>query len=74
VRISWYPFSPPHGENDKHQKWKSKNACHVVMLDGSTTNELKGCAKHVENQHKEHMEYDGMSKGMVNQGGSIDDI
>jgi len=44
------------------------------MLDGSTTNELKGCAKHVENQHKEHMEYDGMSKGMVNQGGSIDDI
>ncbi len=31
--------------------------------------ELKGCAKHIEPQHKEHMEYDGMNKGVVNQDG-----
>jgi hypothetical protein len=31
--------------------------------------ELKGCTNHVEPRHKEHMEYDGMSMGMVNQGG-----
>jgi len=30
---------------------------------------LKGCTKHAEPQHREHMEYDGMSRGMVNQGG-----
>jgi len=36
---------------------------------------LKGCAKHIEPQHKEHMEYDGMNKSMVNQGGkNIHDI
>ncbi len=29
--------------------------------------ELKGCTKHVELQHKEHMEYDGMNKDVVNQ-------
>jgi hypothetical protein len=28
----------PHGENDKHQEWKIKNACQAVMLDGSMTN------------------------------------
>jgi hypothetical protein len=27
-------FSPPHGRNDKHQEWKSKIVCQVVMLDG----------------------------------------
>jgi hypothetical protein len=31
--------------------------------------ELKGYTKHVKPQHGEHMEYDGMSKGMVNQDG-----
>jgi len=36
--------------------------------------ELKGCAKHAEPQHRKHMEYDGMSRGMVNQGANIDDI
>jgi hypothetical protein len=30
---------------------------------------LRGCAKHAEPEHTEHMEYDGMSKGMVHQGG-----
>jgi len=29
--------------------------------------ELKGCVKHDEPRHKKHMEYDGMSGGMVNQ-------
>jgi hypothetical protein len=30
--------------------------------------ELKGCVNHNEPQHRELMKYDGMSKGMVNQG------
>ncbi len=30
---------------------------------------LRGCAKHARPQHEEHMKYDGMSKGMVDQGG-----
>jgi hypothetical protein len=45
VCIFWWPFSPPCGGNDKHQEWKSKNACQVVMLDGSTTNWAKGMHK-----------------------------
>jgi hypothetical protein len=56
-------------ENDKHQEWKSKNACHATMLDGSTINQAKECTKHAELRHREHMEYDGMSGGMANQGG-----
>jgi hypothetical protein len=36
---------------------------------GGQPTELKGCAKHVEFQHKEHMESDDMNKGMVNQNG-----
>ncbi len=43
--IYWWPFSPPCGRNDKHQKWKSKNACQVDMSDGSTTNQTKGMRK-----------------------------
>ncbi len=31
--------------------------------------ELKGCIKHVEPQHKEHMECDGMNKDVVNRDG-----
>jgi hypothetical protein len=27
---------------------------------------LKGCTKHVEPWHEEHMEYDGMIRGVVN--------
>jgi hypothetical protein len=34
-------FPTTHVGNDKHQEWKSKNACQVVMLDGSTTNRAK---------------------------------
>jgi hypothetical protein len=30
---------------------------------------LKGYVKHVKPQHKEHMEYVGMSGGVVNQNG-----
>jgi hypothetical protein len=45
VCILWWPFSLPHGRNDKHQKWKSKNACQVVMLDGSTTDWVKRIRK-----------------------------
>jgi hypothetical protein len=32
--------------------------------------ELKGYTKHVKPRHKEHMEYNGMSWGMVNQNGN----
>jgi hypothetical protein len=32
-------------ENDKHQKWKRKNACQVVVLDGSMANWTKGIHK-----------------------------
>jgi hypothetical protein len=32
--------------------------------------ELKGYAKHVKPQHEEHMEYNGMSWGLVNQNGN----
>ncbi len=31
--------------------------------------ELKGCARHIEPLHREHMEYDGMNVGVVNQDG-----
>jgi hypothetical protein len=31
--------------------------------------ELKGYAKHVKPWHKEHMEYDGTNKGIINQDG-----
>jgi hypothetical protein len=31
-------FHHPMAENDKHQKWKRKNACQVVVLDGSMAN------------------------------------
>jgi hypothetical protein len=31
---------------------------------------LKGYAKHVKFLHEEHMEYNGMSWGMVNQNGN----
>jgi len=36
------------------------------MLNGLT---LKGCAKHVEPCHKEHMKYNAMSRDMINQDG-----
>ncbi len=41
VWVSWWPYSPPYGRNDKHQEWKSKNACQVVVLDGSMANWIK---------------------------------
>jgi hypothetical protein len=39
------------------------------MLDGSMANWTKGIAKHAKPWHEEHMEYNGMSWGMVNQSG-----
>ncbi len=30
---------------------------------------LNGCTKHAEPKHGEHMEYDDMNKGLVNQDG-----
>jgi hypothetical protein len=45
VWVSWWPFLPPYGRNDKHQEWKIKNACQVVVLDGSMANWTKGICK-----------------------------
>ncbi len=36
---------------------------------GGWPTKSKGCAKHVEFQHRKHTEYDDMNKGMVNQNG-----
>jgi hypothetical protein len=38
VCISWWP---PYGINDKHKEWKNKNACQVVVLNGSMVNWTK---------------------------------
>jgi hypothetical protein len=47
---------------------KQKCMPYYVRMDQQPT-KLKGCVKHVELRHKEHVEYDSMSGGMVNQGG-----
>jgi hypothetical protein len=48
-----------------------KTKMHAMLLcqmDRQPT-KLRGCAKHTKPQHEQHMEYDGMSEGVVNQGG-----
>jgi hypothetical protein len=40
----------------------------LCQMDQRPT-KLKGCVKYVEFWHEEHMEYDVMSRGMVNQDG-----
>jgi len=35
----------PMMKNDKYQEWKRKNACHATILDGSTSNQVKGMYK-----------------------------
>jgi hypothetical protein len=34
-----------HHGNDKHQEWKSKNACQAIMSNGSIVNRIKGMCK-----------------------------
>jgi hypothetical protein len=46
-------------------KMHAKLLCQMDRL----LNELKGCIKHVELSHTKHMEYDGISGGVVNQDG-----
>jgi hypothetical protein len=41
TRISWWPFSPPHGGNDKHQEGNNKKKCQVIILEGSDVNQNK---------------------------------
>jgi hypothetical protein len=53
--VFWWPFSSPCDGNDKHKEWKSKNACQALMLDGLMAKWIKGCVKHVELWHGEHM-------------------
>jgi hypothetical protein len=45
----------------------------LCRMDRQPT-KLNGCTKHIELQHREHMECDSMSKDMVNQDGTINDI
>jgi len=40
----------------------------LCQMDRRPT-KLRGCTKHTKPQHEQHMEYDGMNGGMVNQGG-----
>jgi hypothetical protein len=40
----------------------------LCQMDQQPT-ELKGCAKHIEPRHKEHVECDGMSGDVLNQDG-----
>jgi len=40
----------------------------LCQMDQQLT-EIKGCTKYTEPQHGEHMGYDDMSKGVVNQDG-----
>jgi hypothetical protein len=40
--------------------------CNVEWVDGI---QLKEYARHVKHQHKEHMEYGDMNKGVVNPNG-----
>ncbi len=62
----WYTLKDFH-PNAKNGRTKM----HVKLLcqmDWQSI-ELKRCARHIEPLHKEHMEYDGMSVGTVNQDG-----
>jgi hypothetical protein len=45
TQISWWPFSPPHGREDKHQNWNNKKTCHVAILEGLDMNQNKGICK-----------------------------
>ncbi len=59
----------PMAENDKHQEWKSKNACHATMLDGLTTNQIKGMRKTHWTSTRRAYEIWWYERGMVNQSG-----
>jgi hypothetical protein len=69
MQISWWPFSPPCGGKDKHQKRNNKKTCHVVTLEGLDVNQNKRISKLIEHQFKMHMGYDGKNKDVVNQNG-----
>ncbi len=67
VRISWWPFSPPLVvEMINTNNGKVKMHAILLCLVDQRPIELRGCAKHVEPQHREHMEYDDMNRGVEN--------
>jgi len=43
--VFWWPFSPPCGGNDKHQKRNNKKTCQVIILEGLDVNWDKGICK-----------------------------
>jgi hypothetical protein len=65
---SW-PFSPPHGRNDKHQEGNIKKNAKLQYWKDQMLIEIKGYIIHVEHKLKEHMKYDGMNENEVNPNG-----
>jgi hypothetical protein len=60
---------PPHGRNDNNKNGKEKLHAKLLCQMDQQLTKLMGCIKHVEPRHGKHMEYDDMSKGMINQDG-----
>jgi hypothetical protein len=69
VRVSWWPFSPPYGRKDKHQKGNNKKNAKLQYWKDRMLIEIKRYAKLTEYQLEKHMEYDGMNKDEVNPNG-----
>ncbi len=69
TQVSWWPFSPPHGGKDKHQKLNTKKHAKVQYWKDQMLIEILKYAKFVEYQLEEHMEYDDMNKDKINPNG-----
>jgi hypothetical protein len=69
AQVSWWPFQPPMLEMINTKNGRAKMHAKLLCWMDQWPIELKGCTKHAEFRHKEHMEYDGMSGGVVNQDG-----
>jgi len=62
-------FFTTHGENDKTKNGRAKMHAKLLCYMDWRPIELKGFIKHTKLWHEKHMEYDGMSRGVVNQDG-----
>jgi len=69
VVVFWWPFSPPHGRNDKHQKKNDKKNVKLQYRKDQMLIEINGYAKLTEHQLEMYMEYDGMNENEVNPNG-----
>jgi hypothetical protein len=63
--LSHHPMVEMTNTKNGRIKMHAKLLC---WMDGRPT-KLKGCTKHVKPRHDEHMEYDDMNEGVVNQNG-----